>query len=490
MSDHNPRTVMLVPVADIRMDDRYAQVFPPLSEQDFNQLCYSIEQSGILVPLCVTRQEHHYVLLDGHHRLQAAARLNCSHVPCIVARDKQDEIHMLYAANLRRRQLSAEQYVRLSERYANELAELMNGAQRDTAIQLLDRLANIEALSLSFIQANKDTLQTVGSRLLALAGQPPAVAPASAPPAASAPSPEAERLRAEVAELQGRMDQAEKLCRKLMTERDELREAVELYEHQDLQDHQGAVDAAVKHANKEILELRRRLGETSQALKKAAEEKERLQEELRRAKEREDMWLNTDRKVMTDEMEVLHEENEKLRAMLKTADKSVVLLRSIAGWVKELATLLDHTQEPWTEAERKAVQEAYDGLVQQWEELKEPLSLALGGCPPGRSIFDRMFPDKRYRQPLEHFLAKQQETAANGAADANGNGTPQRNGRKRSKAKQPPGDALDAPLDAALTEPIGFSDADRDRFKAQLRREFGPEADEWFTPDEEIERLL
>lgn len=492
MSDRNHRAVLLVPVADIRVDDRYAHVFPPLSDQEFDHLCQSIEQSGILVPLCLSRQGDRYTLLDGHHRLRAATRLNHTYVPCVVAQNQEDEINMRYAANLRRRQLAPDEAARISDEYTNELALLQKSdATHNQGRSMLDALvslSDLDTLPPALIEANKDTLQAVGSRLMALAGTPPATPPASAAVSPEAASPEAERLRAQVVELQGRMDQAEKLCRKLLAERDDLQAAVELYESQNLEHRQDAVDAAVKHANKEILELRRRLGETSQTLKKAMEEKEKLQDELQRAKEREDMWLNTERKVMADEMEVLHEENEKLRALLKTADKAAVLLRSIAGSVKELAALLDHTQEPWTDAERKSVQEAYDGLVQQWDELKEPLSLALGGLPPGRSTFDRMFPDKRHRQPLEQFLAKQQEAAANGVSSngTEGAGAASSNGRKRHKAKRPP---ADDELDT-LVQPIGFGDADRERFKAQLRREFGPDADQFLEPDEEIQRLL
>lgn len=64
-----------------------------------------VRERGIVVPLAISPSG---MVLDGHHRLRAAAALGLSHVPVVVV-DPEDEVEYLLLAALRRRHLSASQ---------------------------------------------------------------------------------------------------------------------------------------------------------------------------------------------------------------------------------------------------------------------------------------------------------------------------------------------------------------------------------------------
>lgn len=454
-------TVVMVPLTLIDVDPAYAGIFPPLSDHELAQLDASVARMGIVTPLCVARRNDRYVVLDGHHRLRAAKTHGISVLPCVVAQNQAQEIDMLYLCNLERRHLSPEEYQRLQEAYENHrgACDLSSSAWKESVSNLLKlvKTASIPA---------EDVQQFI-------AQLPVTVVSASQ-------NQEADSV---VADLQRRLDEAGKLCRKLMNERDALRESVEYYEMREGERAAQAAEGEAKaasHAAKELAQTRRRLVEMSQQLKQAADEQERLKEELERAKERERIWKQGEQKFLTEELEATREENQRLREMFKTDTKALACLRTIQQAMGELFQLLDHMVEPWTDAERKPIVEAYEALVKQWDELREPLSLALGGLPPGRSIFDRLYPDKRHREPLENYLEQQ------AAAKAQANGDLDSNGRKKSgKRRRMTAPSTLEEVDEALT------DLDGDAMYEDLRRSFSDEElDEMFPPDLDPDAVL
>lgn len=430
MSEDPVQVQVFVHPADLDRDPGYERLFPPLSEREYTRLAESIRRIGIVTPLCVARRGGRYVILDGHHRLSIAQELGIRLVPCRVAQDTVQELEFLYGCNLQRRHLTTEQWERLSEEFQAKLCELndknLESERLDVIGVVYGQLAAGE-LAPSALERLRPWIEQAA----------PPVPPAPSP----APSPEAE---AQLAELAGKLEESRRLIRKLQAERDQLREAVEAYEDPA---HAPAADqAALKHLTKELNEARRRLVDMSQQCKQAKEDRDRLEEELDRARAREEMWTNGERQLLANELDVTQQENQRLRDMLRTHAKAAGLLAELEHAACELFLVLDYMVEPWTEEERKQVASAYEKLAAAWEEVREPLSLALGGLPPGRSVFDRMFPDKRHREPLERL----EEQAAREAQERE---TPARQGRasRRKSAKDRKGaDALMSELDLEL----------------------------------------
>lgn len=433
-----------IPIGQIDTDPAYAGIFPPLPDEEIAQLKASIGQVGILMPLCVKAVEDRYVVLDGHHRLAAARALGFKALPCLIAKDPLEEVEMLYSANLQRRQLDVQQHRQLLVQYKEKhrqaylshysVTMVPNGNE---AVQSFDRLVAIVQSNRLSSEERLRLAQVLSEGMEVQQGN--GMEPSS---------------DAQVLDFQNRLKEAEKLCRKLIEERDRLRESVEFYESAG---RATSDSAAVKHANKELADTRRRLADLSQTLKAAHDERDKLKEELEAARRREDVWIKAQQQVLQTELEVKNEENEQLRRLLNTSSRALGYLRQIRHLVDELGLLLDHQQDPWPEAERQPVVQAYEELVTAWEGAREALSLALQGLPPGRSTFDRMFPDKRHREPLERYREEQAGQQA-APADANGSSSAKRRGRKRERSVAfDPGDVAG---DARLLETLAGADPD------------------------------
>jgi hypothetical protein len=70
--------MLLVPINEIRVDERFASRLPDPGPAAFSGLVEDIRARGILVDLLVTEDG---LLLDGHRRLAAARRLGLEKVP-------------------------------------------------------------------------------------------------------------------------------------------------------------------------------------------------------------------------------------------------------------------------------------------------------------------------------------------------------------------------------------------------------------------------
>lgn len=385
----------LIHVSLIHTDHQYEQLFPPLSPSEYVALRESIQQAGIVTPICVARRDSGYVVLDGHHRLKVARELNIATVPCTISTSPVAEVELAYQLNLQRRHLTEEQRARLSSEYQSRLkaARALATEKRDIVEQLKEM---IRAGAIS-----SERLASLSEHL-----------PVAHRPSETADDPKSDRAK-EVADLQSRLQKAAREFRKLMEERDCLREALEAYERNEFVS-ANSVNVAIEHVKKELLESNRRLAEMSKQIQVMTAERERLQDQLRLSREREAIWNNGERRLLSAELEQTQQENRRLRAMLDIHAKTVFILNAITHQIKELNALLDHMVDPWDESQRHQVALAYNDLTAAWEQVYEPFSLALGGLPPGRTVFDRMFPDRRHRESLDRYVADDQNCSFNG----------------------------------------------------------------------------
>ena len=73
----------------------------------FDELVGSIRRLGILVPLVVTAEQDHYVVVAGHRRLAAAQRIGLATVPCLARQGSEARVKEIsFAENFFRLDLS------------------------------------------------------------------------------------------------------------------------------------------------------------------------------------------------------------------------------------------------------------------------------------------------------------------------------------------------------------------------------------------------
>jgi ParB-like chromosome segregation protein Spo0J len=92
----------------------------PLSEADFSAFASQVKQDGrIINPIIV---DEDMVILDGHHRLEAATKSGLTTISyeMVTGLSQEEKIELIYATNLNRRQLSLEQMKEVcEERFTN-----------------------------------------------------------------------------------------------------------------------------------------------------------------------------------------------------------------------------------------------------------------------------------------------------------------------------------------------------------------------------------
>ncbi len=181
---------VMLPLAAIETDPGYERLFPPLSAEDRAQLADSIKRVGLIAPLCVTRRDDRWILLDGHHRLRVLQDLGWAAAPCLVARDAVHEVELLYSANLQRRQLTPEHRQRLLDDFTLRLAQV----NHCVAGPLLDELHT------RVCQGEITTAQLVAKFADVWPAPPPQPAAAGEPRAAGEAEDAGLRQRAEDAE--------------------------------------------------------------------------------------------------------------------------------------------------------------------------------------------------------------------------------------------------------------------------------------------------
>ena len=89
-----------------------------LNEKKVNQICASAADIGILTPLRIRPKGDNYEVVSGHHRLEAAKRLNLLKVPCIIKEYSEEEVfQILTESNIQRDRTLPSEYGRIFTRY-------------------------------------------------------------------------------------------------------------------------------------------------------------------------------------------------------------------------------------------------------------------------------------------------------------------------------------------------------------------------------------
>lgn len=90
-----------------------------LNDEKINQIMASAEDIGFITPLIVRRiDDNKYQIIAGHHRYEAAVRLNMLSVPCIVRTVSDDEVFQIVAeSNIQRDKTLPSEYGRIFHAY-------------------------------------------------------------------------------------------------------------------------------------------------------------------------------------------------------------------------------------------------------------------------------------------------------------------------------------------------------------------------------------
>ena len=109
---------VMIPVNQLKTRPEYKNLFPPLTDDEYQTLKNDIVIAGIHTPLIVERwgekSDGGYVVLAGHHRQDIAIETGLPEVPCRIATTIEQRISALFD-NIHRRQLSESDRRRLQQ---------------------------------------------------------------------------------------------------------------------------------------------------------------------------------------------------------------------------------------------------------------------------------------------------------------------------------------------------------------------------------------
>ena len=109
---------VMIPVNQLKTRPEYKNLFPPLTENEYQSLKNDIVIAGIHTPLIVERWgekgDGGYIVLAGHHRQEIAIETGLPEVPCRIATTIEQRISALFD-NIHRRQLNESDRRRLQQ---------------------------------------------------------------------------------------------------------------------------------------------------------------------------------------------------------------------------------------------------------------------------------------------------------------------------------------------------------------------------------------
>lgn len=108
--------------SDLKINDEYANLVPPISEQEYQSIRQSMEGNGQWVPIIVNPQQ---IILDGHTRFKICKELKI--VPRTETREFEDPLQekkFIIDINRNRRHLVPFQQVELEDKYHTIESEL------------------------------------------------------------------------------------------------------------------------------------------------------------------------------------------------------------------------------------------------------------------------------------------------------------------------------------------------------------------------------
>ncbi len=109
---------VMIPVNQLKTRPEYKNLFPPLTDDEYQSLKNDIVIAGIHTPLIVERWgekgDGGYIVLAGHHRQEIAIETGLPEVPCRIATTIEQRISALFD-NIHRRQLNESDRRRLQQ---------------------------------------------------------------------------------------------------------------------------------------------------------------------------------------------------------------------------------------------------------------------------------------------------------------------------------------------------------------------------------------
>jgi ParB family transcriptional regulator, chromosome partitioning protein len=115
----HPMKVAWLPLADIDETPPELNSRATYDESTLNELAQSMEELGVLQPICVRPAGERYTVVFGNRRLKAAARAQLPEIPCTIQLADDDRAFLLNTVeNLHRQQLTGTERVRAIERLA------------------------------------------------------------------------------------------------------------------------------------------------------------------------------------------------------------------------------------------------------------------------------------------------------------------------------------------------------------------------------------
>jgi len=143
MKDRN-ESIIQVPLNRLKPNPWAAEVGPPLSEEDYETLRFTIRIHGIQMPLVLWQRGKDLVILAGTNRRQIAKELRLKTVPAIIRTYPDETSAKLFAVtdNLARRQMNAGQRAYLAYQYQQLIGV---GAGRPSRSEISSKLTKLDA---------------------------------------------------------------------------------------------------------------------------------------------------------------------------------------------------------------------------------------------------------------------------------------------------------------------------------------------------------
>lgn len=103
----------IIKIGDVKITVLFPRLLPKIKADEFERLKDSIKEVGVLVPVLT---DEYRGVIDGKHRLQAAAELKLKTVPFIILHglDKHQKKHLAIRLNAQRRQMTQDERLALA----------------------------------------------------------------------------------------------------------------------------------------------------------------------------------------------------------------------------------------------------------------------------------------------------------------------------------------------------------------------------------------
>jgi ParB-like chromosome segregation protein Spo0J len=126
-------------LSELKTGTVFKNLLLPLNKADFSAFASQVKQDGrIITPIIV---DEDMVILDGHHRLEAAIKNGLTTIPyeMVTGLSQEEKIELIYATNLNRRQLTLEQMTEVcEERFTNYMKLVEQNPQDWTPERIAD----------------------------------------------------------------------------------------------------------------------------------------------------------------------------------------------------------------------------------------------------------------------------------------------------------------------------------------------------------------